>query len=178
MVYAMTTNTTNLAPGTHPRQVYEEYFKENTGDLEILQEVFRLADERELTWPLEVSVVKMPDTVDKGWGGRGRVTLLGDAAHALRPATGLGGAMAFEDAVVLSRCAKILTPGNGNTTRGATQDSVRTFENERVSRVKIIWDDQWGKSEGSYKKENSVDGKLMQIATWTPEFREWVYNGV
>jgi salicylate hydroxylase len=180
MTYAMSINATNIAPGTHPRQLYDKYFQENPGDFEILQEVFRLADETELTWPLAMSVVKMPDTVDKGWGGRGRVTLLGDAAHALRPAAGLGGAMAFEDAVVLSRCAKKLTPEDWNATREATQDFVRTFENERVSRVKIIWDDQWEKSEGSYKKENSVDGKVMQnkIAPWTPEFREWVYNGV
>lgn len=35
---------------------------------------------------------------------RGRVTLLGDAAHPMLPFLGMGAAMAFEDAIVLARC--------------------------------------------------------------------------
>ena len=65
MIYAMFTKTTNLAaPGTHLQQVHEKDFQENPDSLEILQEIFRLADKAELTWPLEMSVVKTPDTVD------------------------------------------------------------------------------------------------------------------
>ena len=37
-----------------------------------------------------------------GWS-RGRVTLLGDAAHAMLPFLGMGAAMAIEDAMILAR---------------------------------------------------------------------------
>lgn len=39
----------------------------------------------------------------RGWG-RGRVTLLGDAAHPTTPNLGQGGCLAIEDAAVLARC--------------------------------------------------------------------------
>ncbi|MEM1231749.1 MAG: FAD-dependent monooxygenase, partial [Pseudomonadota bacterium] len=35
---------------------------------------------------------------------QGRITLLGDDAHPMLPFHGMGGAMAFEDAIVLARC--------------------------------------------------------------------------
>jgi 2-polyprenyl-6-methoxyphenol hydroxylase-like FAD-dependent oxidoreductase len=41
--------------------------------------------------------------VNKTWG-RGRVTLLGDAAHAMTNAVGQGANQAIEDAIVLARC--------------------------------------------------------------------------
>jgi salicylate hydroxylase len=37
------------------------------------------------------------------WGDRERITLLGDAAHPMRPSLGLGTTMAFEDAVALTK---------------------------------------------------------------------------
>ena len=64
MIHAMSTNATDLAPGTHPQQVCERNSQESPGDLKILQEVFQLADKAELTWLLEMSMVKIPDTVD------------------------------------------------------------------------------------------------------------------
>jgi 2-polyprenyl-6-methoxyphenol hydroxylase-like FAD-dependent oxidoreductase len=39
--------------------------------------------------------------VNGGWGGRNRVTLIGDAAHACRPTHAQGANMAFEDCAVL-----------------------------------------------------------------------------
>lgn len=47
---------------------------------------------------------------DQHWS-RGRVTLLGDAAHPMRPYLAQGGAMALEDAYVLARCLA-RTPGD------------------------------------------------------------------
>ena len=43
------------------------------------------------------------EVVQDGWS-RGRVALIGDAAHALTPNMGQGAGMAMEDALVLSRC--------------------------------------------------------------------------
>jgi salicylate hydroxylase len=49
------------------------------------------------TWPL----YDLPPL--SSWG-RGPVTLIGDAAHAMLPFLAQGGAMAIEDAAVLARC--------------------------------------------------------------------------
>lgn len=43
---------------------------------------------------------------------RGRIVLIGDACHAMRPHMGQGAAMAIEDAVMLSRCIEELGTGD------------------------------------------------------------------
>jgi 6-hydroxynicotinate 3-monooxygenase len=59
------------------------------------------------------------------WTG-GRIALLGDACHPMRPYMAAGGAMAVEDAAILSRCI-------------ATFDDLdlafRTYEKTRIARV-------------------------------------------
>lgn len=62
--------------------------------------------------------------------GRGRVTLLGDAAHPMTPNLGQGAAQALEDAVVLA-----------STIRGADKDPVaalRAYEAVRIPRTTMI----------------------------------------
>jgi 2-polyprenyl-6-methoxyphenol hydroxylase-like FAD-dependent oxidoreductase len=58
--------------------------------------------------------------------GRGRVTLLGDAAHPMKPNIGQGAAQALEDAVVLGQCLA-----------GATdlEAALRAYEHRRVRRA-------------------------------------------
>jgi len=58
--------------------------------------------------------------------GRGRVTLLGDAAHPMLPNLGQGGCMAIEDAVVLSRCL---------STADTIEQGMRTYEHMRWRRT-------------------------------------------
>jgi len=56
----------------------------------------------------------------------GRVTLLGDAAHAMPPFTGQGAVMALEDAAVLGRAAQVCE---------AEDLFLKRYESERVGRV-------------------------------------------
>ena len=61
----------------------------------------------------------------KEWG-RGRVTLLGDAAHPMTPNTSQGAGMAIEDAVVLAETL---------AERGATPEALRAYESRRRKRA-------------------------------------------
>ncbi|MDX3904538.1 MAG: FAD-dependent oxidoreductase [Pigmentiphaga sp.] len=62
---------------------------------------------------------------------RGRVVLIGDAAHASTPFMGQGGAMALEDAVVL---AKVLAGP------GSLDDALREFGERRAPACKLVQD--------------------------------------
>jgi 6-hydroxynicotinate 3-monooxygenase len=62
---------------------------------------------------------------DDRWSG-GRVVLLGDACHPMRPFMAAGGAMAVEDAAILSRCLTIFED---------TGEAFRSYERTRIPRV-------------------------------------------
>jgi salicylate hydroxylase len=63
------------------------------------------------------------------WGA-GRVTLMGDAAHATLPFLAQGAAMAIEDGLVLARCL--------DAHRGAPQEALRRYEDLRLERTSRI----------------------------------------
>jgi 2-polyprenyl-6-methoxyphenol hydroxylase-like FAD-dependent oxidoreductase len=77
------------------------------------------------------------DIVDRPplrWWGRGRVTLLGDAAHATTPNLGQGACIAPEDAVVLAHCLSALRP---------VESALREYERLRIPRTAAIVRDSW-----------------------------------
>jgi 2-polyprenyl-6-methoxyphenol hydroxylase-like FAD-dependent oxidoreductase len=73
---------------------------------------------------------------------KGRVVLIGDAAHATTPNLGQGACMALEDAVIL---AQSLEQGN------SISHTVKAFEDMRMDRAKLIVNSSW------------VLGKIAQI---------------
>ncbi|MBN8228137.1 FAD-dependent monooxygenase [Corallococcus macrosporus] len=64
----------------------------------------------------------------RSWS-RGRVTLLGDAAHPMTPNLGQGGCQAIEDGVVLGEC--LAAPGS-------VEDALRAYESRRVQRANSL----------------------------------------
>ena len=63
------------------------------------------------------------------WGDWRRVTLLGDAAHPMRPSLGLGATMAVQDAVALARVLACSALGDEEQIGVA----LRTYEQERIA---------------------------------------------
>jgi 2-polyprenyl-6-methoxyphenol hydroxylase-like FAD-dependent oxidoreductase len=87
----------------------------------------------------------------KNWG-RGRVTLLGDAAHPTTPNLGQGACQAIEDAVFLA------------TDLAATRDieaALRRYEQARFPRTAAITNDSW---------------RLGRLCQWENPFGCWLRN--
>ena len=70
---------------------------------------------------------------------RGRVTLLGDSAHAMQPNLGQGGCMAIEDASTLAgELATALADADGAPANARLIDALQLYENKRKLRVGAI----------------------------------------
>lgn len=117
----------------------------------------------DLKWSTQMAVVDL--TAKEGWGGEGRITLVGDAAHSIRPASGLGGSLAFEDAVLLSRILADEKSGKD------IEQRLRNFEELRLPRCKSISNDQTLRSNLSYKLHQNVPA-------WDERYKEWISQGI
>ncbi len=106
----------------------------------------------------EPNVILRHDLYDRkplkrSWG-EGRVTLLGDAAHATTPNLGQGACQAIEDAYVLARY-----------TRGAEEiaDGLRRYEAKRIPRTTYITNLSW---------------RLGRMAQWENSQASWLRNTI
>ena len=174
MTWSVSTQLDKLpasSPLTHPLQVLEPYLTDDAKTLSIARAIFELAPPDQVQFSFEVKTVEPPSQDGQGWGGTERVTMIGDAAHAMRPGGGLGGSIALEDVVVLKRLLK--QDGKELTDKVVAHQLLREFENSRVPRVRKIFFDQKAKVELTYKKGFSFKDMVPD-----PEFMEWVYNGV
>lgn len=86
--------------------------------------------------------------------GRGRVALVGDAAHALTPNLGQGAAMAIEDALVLARAVGAAGP---------TADAVEAYRAERAARVRAVARRSW---------------RMGQVAQWSSPVATWARDAL
>lgn len=107
-----------------------------------------------------------------GWW-RGRVALLGDAAHAVSPSAGQGASMALEDAIVLARCLRDIP---------AVEEALSRYEALRRPRAERIVRE--GRRRGTYKALDSraavwLRDRLMPLAlrTFATEKRmSWIFD--
>lgn len=96
---------------------------------------------------------------------RGRMVLVGDAAHATSPASGQGASMAVEDAIVLARCLRDVD---------GVEQALKEFEARRRDRVERIV--AHGKRNGDLGKVGRIAAPLvfrnMVDLRWITEHRE------
>lgn len=98
--------------------------------------------------------------VVKHWhDGRGRMVLLGDAAHATSPAAGQGAAMSLEDAVILAQCLRDASDAN------AAFNAYVALRRDRVERIV-----EQGRR-GSASKAPGVIGRVIRDAMLPIMFR-------
>jgi len=93
-----------------------------------IPEILERADDEAV---LRIPIYDLPP--GKPWG-RGRVTLLGDAAHATSPTLGQGACLAIESAVALAGAVR---------RAGSIEEALRGYERERQERTARIIDQAW-----------------------------------
>jgi FAD-dependent urate hydroxylase len=133
-----------LAKGTpaHPRGIRTELKEYFQGWAAPVQSLVESLDES-ATNRLEIHDVGPIDTLV-----RGRVALLGDAAHATCPDLGQGGCQAMEDGLVLTRC--LLTTNLG------VEYALKRYEAERIERVTAIVQKARHRAETIHGKDPAV----------------------
>lgn len=100
---------------------------------------------------------------------KGRVTLLGDAAHPVVPSLGQGANMAFEDAYELAECL---------ANAPDIETALHAYETSRISRTTAIYDRSADQGHRSYQSENeTVFNKMMQPSQMSQDtFEAWLYT--
>lgn len=136
----------------------------------IFTRLFEKSTPHELVNSYAMATTVLPLDTDSGWGGQGRVTLIGDAAHAIRPASGQGTSMAFEDVAVL--CRKLRNVDSTSMNPDDMVGLLRCFENERLKRVKLISDHERQVAEASHT------GETYTNPMGNDEYKQWVLSGV
>ena len=86
--------------------------------------------------------------------GTGRVTLLGDAAHAALPTLGQGAAQAIEDAAVLAHYLTHTPLADA----GAVETALRAYEARRIPPTTMVINEAW---------------RISRSYTWTSPLRCW-----
>jgi 2-polyprenyl-6-methoxyphenol hydroxylase-like FAD-dependent oxidoreductase len=106
--------------------------------------------------------------------GEGRITLLGDAAHAMTPGLGQGACAALEDAVVLARCLRERDGG------GDPVAALRAYERLRRPRVARLQRES-ARALRALQPRSRLGGLLRDAvlrlpAGWAVRGQGWVYG--
>lgn len=112
---------------------------------------------------------------------RGRMVLVGDAAHAASPSSGQGASMAVEDAVTLGRALQGISAST--PTAGAIEAAFTRYEGERRKRAEAVV--EWGrrnaapKIRGQFKRvfeDLILKAVFRSLSRKVAEDFDWIYR--
>eukprot|EP00957_Ditylum_brightwellii_P156512 11911726-Ditylum_brightwellii.AAC.1 len=148
-----TKDTVNEEGWAHIQDFFSEETVDDNDDVKILEALYELSTTRELHRAMKLKTVRIIENCKtEGYGGRGCVSLVGDACHALHPASGQGASMALEDVLVLCRVfEKKQNNDEEMNCRNDIEDALKEYETARIDRVKRVWDFEWKIAEDFYK---------------------------
>jgi hypothetical protein len=173
LAWAIVTKVPNIPPNSHPWDVALDSYVENDYDRKVIDALLHISDPDDITYPSDYCTMELPAQDGHGWGGKGRVILIGDSAHAMRASSGQGGSMAFEDVVVLCRALQRLCPEKLSWSNYDTiSQLVLEVENTRLLRVRKIWSTEQILAEQYFVKDPNF------ISPATKEYLQWVRQGV
>ncbi|MGL4882639.1 MAG: FAD-dependent monooxygenase [Waterburya sp.] len=99
---------------------------------------------------------------------KGRVTLLGDAAHPMAPAMGQGANTAFEDACELANCI---------SQSSSVEKAFASYEKKRLERTKFIQTRSAAREMHYYETdEQRAKREATQDSQANEELRQWLYG--
>ncbi|MBD2068225.1 FAD-dependent monooxygenase [Leptolyngbya sp. FACHB-671] len=119
----------------------------------------------------EEDIVERPiwDRLPLPHWSKGRVTLLGDAAHPVVPSLGQGANMAFEDAYELAEYL---------STAPDIETALNAYENSRVPRTEVIYNRSAVRGHDSYRPDSETTFvKMMNPSQMSQDdFQAWLYS--
>lgn len=100
---------------------------------------------------------------------KGRVVLLGDAAHPVVPSLAQGANMAFEDAYELAACLSAAAD---------IETALKNYENSRIPRTSIIYERSATAGYRSYQADSETTMREMMTSSQMNEneFEAWLYR--
>lgn len=100
---------------------------------------------------------------------KGRVTLLGDAAHPMSPSIGQGANSTFEDAYELALCF---------SQASSIQEALTNYEQRRIPRTQLIQNRSYLGEIRYYTNDTEAIDQQMQAQSnmTSEEFQNWVFN--
>ena len=119
----------------------------------------------EITPPEKIFESPICDRLPLDSWSKGRITLLGDAAHPMSPSMGQGANSTFEDAWVLTQCLS----------RSSTiEEAFSKYEQERIERTKIM---QIKSAEGERNQWKTHDNTQSQPRkNLDSGFTDWLHK--
>ncbi len=121
----------------------------------------------EITPPEKIFESPICDRLPLSNWSKGRVTLLGDAAHPMSHSMGQGANSTFEDAWVLTQClAKFST----------MKEALSEYEKERIERTRIMQIKSAEGDNNQWKTNDQTKPKSQQQSNVPSGFRNWLYK--
>lgn len=104
----------------------------------------------------------------KSWS-KGRITLLGDAAHAMSPSIGQGANSTFEDAYELALCF---------SQASTIEEALTNYEQRRIPRTTLIQNHSFLGEKRYYATDRETIDQQMQEQSQmnSEEFSSWIFN--